>query len=431
MAFETAEQEILTAVPASMFKYNDLPMEIKGGQEDIFYAILDPMLKRIWITAYTQYGKTLTVALAATILASTYHKKVKILSAKDEQAKIMMRYILEHIQDNADFLVGLIDVDAVSKRQTAFSSNRLAWSHGGEIEVKSAEAKAKRGGQGLLGSGGDVVIIDESPLVPDEHYQYIQRMLGRNKDTRLIEIGNCIERNHFMRSYEDPAYHIIRIDYHQGIAEGRITEAFIEEIKTGHNAVTSKFFKSMYECVFPQENEFTYFKPTKYSIMPNIVEYYGACDPALGEMGKTDKGCDAGIVVLGLDENGKIYEVESIVKNMTPETLMNTILSLPYKFARFGVEAVAFQKFFLKEMEKKSQQIGKYIPFEEIQQKEKKEKRIESLEPFINTAQIEFKGGNPLFQQMQDYPYSDKVDGIDTLEMCFRLVQGRESCFVW
>ena len=140
----------------------------------------------------------------------------------------------------------------------------------------------------------------------------------------------------------------------------------------------------------------------------------------MGDLGKskTHKSL-VGIVVLGVDEKGQAYEVYNHGREIGPSEAMTTIFNLPFIFQRFGVEAVQFQKYFLNQMDEKSKELKKYIPFEAIEQKRAKEERIESLEPYINTGQILFSGEGILWEHFQEYPELEQLDVLDTLEMAW------------
>lgn len=72
-------------------------------------------------------------------------------------------------------------------------------------------------------------------------------MLGDSKDNFLFEIGNPFHRNHFLRSYNDPNYNVMKITGEQGVKEGRISREFLDEMRGEAN------FRVMYDCDFPEE----------------------------------------------------------------------------------------------------------------------------------------------------------------------------------
>ena len=74
-------------------------------------------------------------------------------------------------------------------------------------------------------------------------------MLGGHKDNFLFEIGNPFRRNHFLRTYRDPTYHKIEINWQAAVKEGRMSKEFIDEMRR------EAFFDVMYDVKFPDEED--------------------------------------------------------------------------------------------------------------------------------------------------------------------------------
>ena len=197
---------------------------------------------------------------------------------------------------------------------------------------------------------------------------------------------------------------------------------------------TTKDWKRYYLVKFPDANEFTYFKPKKYEILPeqSKLKYFVGVDLALGDLAqdgvvdptKKSKGSLVGIIVLARDRfTGQVYEVYNFGKAIGPDETIKTIFNLPFpEFIRIGIEDVLFQRYFLSVIKQKSTKEGRFLPFQGVEQKLKKEVRIESLEPIINTGQILFSGEGELWDEMQEYPETDKMDCLDALEIAWRMV---------
>jgi predicted phage terminase large subunit-like protein len=397
------------------------PFEMTDGQAEIFLSIINGKSRWDWLSAPTRYGKSDILAMAILWLAVVKKLKIPIVAGSNEKAQKIMEYVTQHISDDAMLYSGLINTDItnVEKLKVTMAKNALRWYDGGWIYVTSIDSRnISKEGEGVVGEGGDVVVLEEAGLIKNrEQFSKIVRMPEEDKGWgKLIMSGNCIEKSVFEDAHNDPMFHKVRITLDQALAEGRFTTQYIEEKKT---MTTSKDWKRYYLVEFPQANEFTYFKPKKYEFLPPDLKYYGAVDPALGE---NEKGSLVGITVLGKDKVGQVFEVESIGEHLKPDEMIRRIFSLPYKFERFGIEAVAFQRYFLDTINAKSKELGLYIPFEAIQQRRKKEERIESLEPMITTGQILFRGDNLLWENMQDYPNVELLDVLDSLEMAWRIV---------
>ena len=414
-------QKIKILVRGLFKTYKGEPFELTDGQAEIFLAIINRNYKWLWQSAPTRYGKSDILAMALLYLAAVKKLKIPIVGGSEEKARKIMDYVVAHIADHPLFYQGLInaDISKIEQLKVSVSKNGLRWYDGGWIYITSIDARQiSKEGESVVGEGGDVVVLEEAGLIKQkDQFSKVVRMPEEDKGWgKLIMSGNCIENSVFETAFNDPLYYKVRIPLEQAIAEGRFTEKYLEEKKS---QTTSKDWKRYYLVSFPEANEFTYFKPQKYEFLPDELKYYGSVDLALGE---SAKGSLVGITVIGVNVKGQAYEVWSQGEVIAPDETIRTIFNLPYKFERFGVEAVQFQKYFLKVIEEKSKQEGKYIPFVGVNQSKKKEERIESMEPFINTGQILFKGDNELWNEMQDYPEADKLDVLDSLEMCWRQI---------
>lgn len=419
----TKTQTVIQTLVSQFFKNSKgEPYVLTPGQCDIFEAITNPKYKWVWDSAPTRYGKTEVIALALTYLAKFHHLKIPVVAGSTDKAEKIMEYVVQHLGDHPQLSNGLINLDEikdVQRLKVRMSKTALRWSDGGWIYITSVDARnVSKEGEGVVGEGGDIIILEEAGLIKrKEQYSKIVRMKEDNKEWgKLVMSGNCIENSVFETAFNDPLYHKVRIGLQQAIDEGRFNQSTLDEQKT---QTTSKDWKRYYLVEFPAANEFTIFKPKRYEILPNDLKYYGAVDLALGE---AKKGSLVGIVNLGIDGKGQVYEVDSLGIQMQPDETMRTIFNFPYKFNRFGVEAVQFQKYFLQVIDERSKAEGKYIPFQGITQTKKKEERIESMEPFINTGQILFRGDNELWTEMQDYPECDNFDVLDALEMAWRTI---------
>lgn len=368
--------------------------------------------------------------MALIYLAVFHHLKIPVVAGSIDKANKIMQYVVQHLADSPDLYAGLIKLNLtdVQKLKVATSKDVIRWHTGGWIFITSIQAdNTKKEGEGVVGEGGDIIVLEEAGLIKHrDQFSKVVRMPEEDRGWgKLVMSGNCIENSVFEDAYNDPLYHKVRIDLEQSIAEGRYTR---EKLNEKQKQTTTKDWKRYYLVLFPAANEFTFFKPHKMKSMPQSLLYYGAVDPNLGE---TKKGSLAGLVVLGVDSKGQMYEVESIGLPLGPENTQQAIFNFPYKFQRFGVEEVQFQKYFKRQMDEKSKELKLYIPFQGISQKRNKLERIESLEPTINTGQILFRGDNLLWEHMQDYPDAEHLDLLDALEMVVRMIKGSDFDFAF
>jgi hypothetical protein len=207
----------------------------------------------------TQFGKSLTTALAVLWTAKVHKLRVAILAPTDEQSRIIMRYLLQYVEAHDDFKRGLIDLGTIEKLKTERTKQSLVWADGTSIRVFTVNATTTTGiaAKSVMGFGAQLVIGDEMGLVPNAHFNKIFRMLGGDvENSRLIKIGNPFNKfdnypnlHHFYRSSIDPTYTVITVDYKQAIAEGRLNEQFIEEARKQMSPLD---FKVLYEVEFPE-----------------------------------------------------------------------------------------------------------------------------------------------------------------------------------
>jgi len=231
------------------------PIILTPSQNEIFDSIVERKYKRVHCITPTQFGKSLTVALAVLTRASTFPEKWAVIAPSTKKAKIIMGYIIDHIFDN-EYTAAKFEMNEKESRdriRRERSKERINFniSKGrlGEVFILSTEGRrTKDVMDALMGFGSPNIILDESSLVDDPQYSAVKRMLGGSKDNFMFEIGNPFRRNHFHRATFDDKYHKIFVDWHKAVAEGRFDMSFIEEMKQESN------FGVLYDCKFPDEN---------------------------------------------------------------------------------------------------------------------------------------------------------------------------------
>ncbi len=244
-------EKLIVQTP-KLFKINGNPAVFSPNQQKIFNLIVGQQYPRCQIIAPTQYGKSLTVALAILIRTALAGDRFTILAPSEKKASIIMEYVIDHCFDNSLFLDRLelepnVTLDRLRRER---SRNHLTFIGNGGVQILTLDARnSKRSIEAALGFGGNRLILDESSLINDPLYATVKRMLGgyKYKDTFLLEIGNPFYRNHFYRTWHDDNYNKIFIDYKIGLEEGRYSPEFIEEMRN------EAFFDVFYECKFPDE----------------------------------------------------------------------------------------------------------------------------------------------------------------------------------
>lgn len=237
------------------------PFELTPAQQEIFDCIFYKQApngsRRIHIETHTQFGKSETVSMAVLTRACTYPEKWAIVAPTQPKARIIMGYVIKHLFEN-EYTLSRFQIDSkesseVIRRER--SKSRLTFNVGnnqiGEVFILSAESRLKRTedvGNALMGFGAPNLVEDESALISDESDAKAMRMVGGftpfNTDF-VVKIGNPFTRGHFLKSFEDPAYHKVVVDWQRGVKEGRLTRKFVEEMRA------KPYFRVLYECKFP------------------------------------------------------------------------------------------------------------------------------------------------------------------------------------
>ena len=238
--------EKLRLLVKNLYKTRDgAPLLLTDGQLQIYEAIVTRSHPFWHVMTHTQYGKSETAGIAALTVASTYPEKVAIIAGKKDKAQIIMDYAISHIFDNeltkSRFIVGAGETLDYIRRHR--NKQHLTFDVGdgqlGELFIGSAKD--------ALGFGAPNVIADESAFIEDPEFALVLRMLAGQKKIFLMKIGNPYFRNHFYKSFRDPDYKKIIVNYHQGLDEGRLNPEIVRKARDEAN------FDILYECKFPNE----------------------------------------------------------------------------------------------------------------------------------------------------------------------------------
>lgn len=224
-------------------------------QREIIKDIAFRLDRRLCITAYTRYGKTWAVALG-TALFLFLHDDVTVneIAPVGKQSKKFRRYLMNFILE-CEPLRDALDVNATGydRIMKEVSKKRVTFRDGSEVNIMTAGGSNKA--QSLMGSGGDLVIVDESCDIDQEVFDMrISRMLGDAPETSmLVEIGNPWKKtNHFYKHWDGDRFKSIKIGWRQGVREGRTTKEFIMDQKS---SLPDMKFKVLYEADFPDSTE--------------------------------------------------------------------------------------------------------------------------------------------------------------------------------
>lgn len=249
-------REKLTDYLLSLFKIGDKTAleAFSQGQRDIFEFIVFKDKPRGACLAPTGYGKTEAVACAVVICVVLLGEDFIIGSVKYGTSDIIMKAVIDHLFDSSLFYTQL-ELDGTTafedlKRER--KKNHLNFKLGGSLQILSFHGSDTDNGLGI-GKHAPNVILDESPLLTPMKYLQLVKITegtGDYNKTFLFELGNALNRNHFLYNIKvNPRYKKIDISLEQAVAEGRLDMESVEE-KRG-----MPLFNEFYLCKFPDENE--------------------------------------------------------------------------------------------------------------------------------------------------------------------------------
>lgn len=222
------------------------------GQVEIFLSIVLKVKPRVACLAPTGYGKSEFISMGVIYRAIFFREDWVIASVKYGTSDIIMKKVIDHLFDS-DFLKAQLQMDKVASDRLKHERNKahLTFREGGSIKVVSLHGADTDAGT-AIGEHVPNLVVDESPLLSAEKYLQVIKITegtGNYDKTFMFELGNAVNRNHFMHNVLlNPEYHKINISLSQAIKEKRL------DIRSVDAARDLPFFKEFYECVFPDED---------------------------------------------------------------------------------------------------------------------------------------------------------------------------------
>lgn len=233
----------------------NLAETITHGQKVIMETILGRRApdgsgrNRIHVMAHTRYGKSMTIGGGVATRASMKKERWAIIAPTEVQAQIIMDYVIA-TSVNDPLISKLLDpvlaknirVEQLTQRR---NRNHITYIGGGEVRCYHAK--------NLMGFGSPNVVLDEAGLIDNETESKIFRMMADNADDYFyVKVGNPFfsldvsgEEHHFSTSYSSTKYYHLNIDSKVGIAEGRLTQEYLDEAKDKPN------YDILYNNIFP------------------------------------------------------------------------------------------------------------------------------------------------------------------------------------
>ena len=180
------------------------------------------------------------------------------------------------------------------------------------------------------------------------------------------------------------------------------------------------------DCFFKMED--LHFWDDKYADEQALIKsmksprFFMACDPSLG---KDKTHGDYSAILIGVRDGYEkvLYVVNVDMERRQPDNLIETILGYckAKNIRQLAFESNNFQQLLVNEIKKRAIESGLYLEIKPIENRKDKVARIQALEPFLKTGQIQFSHRHrSLIEQLKYFPKGQHDDGPDALEMLYQ-----------
>lgn len=308
------------------------PLELTPYQTAFLRDVLLKKNNKIIFCASTRSGKSEVISIAIILLALIYpNEEITVVSATWAQSQIIFLKAKQHLRDSPT-VFAQVDIS------NEFSKQEFNIINHSTVKCMSAGGSSK--GEGLLGFGSTILVLDESGSIEDEiYYQKILRMIATGRRPRMIiESGTPHRKNHFYETWTNPDYKKYHVTWRDAVDAGQINE---EEIKSLRQRLSEIEFKMWYEAEFPDEAEDSLFK---YKDVLNAQEakIEGEGIRVLG-VDVARFGIDITVFIVMTIINN-LYRVDDIqiIKKSDLMQVVGKIVTLDreYKFTRINVDVI-------------------------------------------------------------------------------------------
>lgn len=152
-----------------------------------------------------------------------------------------------------------------------------------------------------------------------------------------------------------------------------------------------------------------------------------ALDPSKGR--DAQHGDYSAIVMLGVDDSGRLYVEADLERRPTPQMVSDTVRRCrEFRPDAFGVEVNQWQQLLAAEFVAEFHRQGLLgVSPSELHNYTQKEMRVRRLGPYLSQRRLRFLRGSMgtelLVEQLRDFPIGSHDDGPDALEMALRLAE--------
>lgn len=390
------------------------------------------LISRLWVlfnTAVTARKRN-CVIISATINLSK--KTIEFIKNELEENELLIR----------DF--GISKGDKWTEEEIVFYSGKQAF------KISAYGAGKKIRGENWRGFRPDLIICDDlendenvkTKAQRDKLYEWFEKAIMKlpargDNAYNIVVVGTTLHYDSLLFRIEARAdfktlsYPLVRAfpanvdDKKWDMKELLLDDSRLDKERIKQEFLSSKgAFMSEYQNEPLSKEEASFSGYQTFEQMPLCDAYYMGIDPALGK----SKGDYFAVATLGAYE-GKFYASVKMAK-VKPELMMDRIIAATLEILRLNrplkiaIETIQFQEFFKDMLDKKARELGLYLPIIELKNSVPKQLRIDSLTPPINNGVILSDKNSLVFiDELDTYPKSAHDDGLDALEMAWRIAK--------
>ena len=242
-------------------KDNELPTPT---QCEIMREVLFRGTKRLLLLMPTRYGKSHAMGMLVNLyIIFNQDKKVNIIAPQWSQTYIIRKVAAKFLQRSRTLktIAHFSTTKEEGTGTTEASKKRQTFKNGCELNTLGVAGK----GEGAMGEGGDLNIVDEMALIdPVVYRERVHRLLGDDPaNSIMIGLANPWGSDNIAKDFStNPRWKVMHVDWKQAILDGRLTQDFADEQR---ELLTDMEWEVLYEAKFPKNSNDTILTPEQVS----------------------------------------------------------------------------------------------------------------------------------------------------------------------
>lgn len=233
------------------YEFNLEPHELPTPTQcEIIKKVIFEGERRLLLMMPTRFGKSHSMGLLVCLyILFNKDKKVNIIAPQWSQTYIIRKVAAKFLARSRTLKhIAHFSTRGDEDKSSEASRKRQTFDNGCELNTLGVAGK----GEGAMGEGGDLNIVDELALIePQTYRERVHRLLGDDPDNSImIGLYNPWPTDNIAKQLStNPNWTVMHIDWRQAIKEGRLTHDFVDEQR---ELLTDIEFQVLYEAKFPK-----------------------------------------------------------------------------------------------------------------------------------------------------------------------------------